>query len=151
MAQALLQAWHAPAVVTAVTIDADKNSVVHAENTTVSDLKTADQTISWTQHDQTLPFPILGLHDDWWQFPPTESSHREFFVEAPKPKWDYTNAASAMMVRLSGFDDALDQEPLKFQGLKAGNYELKINGKSVGQFSAEQLQSGVDLPNTTHR
>ena len=34
MAQALLQAWHAPAVVTAVTVDADKNSVVHAENTT---------------------------------------------------------------------------------------------------------------------
>ena len=30
-----------------------------------------------------------------------------FFTPAPQPKWDYTNAAAEMIVRLSGFYPAL--------------------------------------------
>ncbi len=146
MAQALLQAWNAPPVVSSVTIDANASTVARAENTTVSNLKTSGQTISWTQDDQSLPFPILGLHEDWWQFPPAEKDGgMTFFTPAPQPKWNYTNAAAEMIVRLSDFYSALDQEPLTIHNLKPGNYELKINEQSVGQFTAEQLDSGINL------
>ena len=148
MAQALLQAWNAPSVVTSVTIDAAKNSLVSSDQTTVSDLSAAGGKFSWTQQDECLPFPILGLHEDWPQFPPTENNqwgNPSFFWPAPRPKWDYTNAAAEMMVKFSGFYEALDQEPLKISGLQAGDYQLKINGQTVGEFSGQQLNTGINL------
>ncbi|HEX5397812.1 MAG TPA: SGNH/GDSL hydrolase family protein [Verrucomicrobiae bacterium] len=148
MAQALLQAWNAPATVSSVAIDAAKHSVTQSDNTRVSGLSPANGEISWTQHDNSLPFPILGLHEDWPQFPPTENNQWGkpfFFWPAPQPKWDYTNAAAELMVNLSGFYPALDQEPLKVSGLSAGNYQLKINGQLVGNFSDRQLDDGINL------
>jgi lysophospholipase L1-like esterase len=148
MAQGILQAWRAPATVTSVAIDAGNNSVVHVDNTTVSDLKKTDGTLSWTQQDHCLPFPILALHEDWPQFPPTENtkwSHPFFFWPAPAPKWDYTNPATERIVNASGFYPALDEEPLQVTGLPAGNYQLKINDQTVGAFSAEALGAGINL------
>jgi lysophospholipase L1-like esterase len=148
MAQSLLQAWNAPSTVTAVTIDAVKNTVVQSKNTTVSDLKKGeDGTISWTQKDESLPFPILGLHEDWPQFPPTENDRGKltFFWPAPQPQWDYTNISAEMIVKLSGFNQALNQEPLQISGLQTGNYQLKINGQTIGQFSGQQLNDGINL------
>jgi lysophospholipase L1-like esterase len=52
MAEALLRAWHAPAVVT--TVEIDGNRIRRAENTTV----TALDGLSWTQLDQALPMPV---------------------------------------------------------------------------------------------
>jgi lysophospholipase L1-like esterase len=148
MAQALLQAWNAPSTVAAVTIDSGKNAVVKSDNTAVSDLKNeADGNISWTQKDGSLPFPILGLHEIWPQFPPTEDdrSRLAFLWPAPQPKWDSTNESAEMMVKLSGFYKALDQETLQVSGLQAGNYQLKINGQNVGEFSDQQLNEGINL------
>ncbi len=150
MAQALLEAWNAPSVVTAVTINAAGKQVAQADNTTVSDLAKSDDTVSWTQNDRCLPFPILGLHEKWWQFPPVVGFNKwppalTFYNPPPQPKWDHTNAAAKMMVDYSGFYDALDQEPLVVRGLESGNYELKINGDAVGQFSAAQLEQGINL------
>ncbi len=148
MAQALLQAWNAPSTVSSVVIDAARNSVVQSDKTRVSDLSVAGGKISWTQNDEFLPFPILGLHEDWPQFPPTENNQwgkPSFFWPAPRPKWNYTNAAAEMMVKLSGFYEALDQELLKISGLPAGNYQLKINGQTVGEFSDRQLNDGINL------
>jgi hypothetical protein len=148
MAQALLQAWDAPATVTSVTIDASKDAVVQTNQTAVSQLSATGGTISWTQNDQCLPFPILGLHDDWPQFPPTENDvwgKPSFFWPARQPRWDYTNAAAEMIVKLSGFYEALDQEPLRVAGLPAGNYQLKINDQTVGEFSDQQLNDGINL------
>ncbi len=103
--------------------------------------------LSWTQADACLPFPILGLHEKWWQFPPTERDWGAltFFTPAPQPDWDHPDPAAALIVRLSGFYGALDREPLQVEGLKTGRYELKINGTPVGTFSAEQLHAGVNL------
>ena len=145
MAQAMLKAWNAPAVVTAVTIDAANQQIVQSDNTTVSDLGKNADTISWTQKDQSLPFPILGLHEDWPQFPPANGNPDSFLAPAPAPRWDYTNAAAQMMVQVSGFYPALDQEPLAVRGLQAGNYELKIDDQTVGKFSAAELEQGINL------
>jgi len=147
MAQALLQAWGAPATVTAVTIDAAASRADQAVNTTVTDLAAAGGGLAWTQADTCLPFPILGLHEKWWQFPPTErdGGSLSFLTPAPEPKWDETDPGAALVVRLSGFYAALDQEPLKVTGLKPGRYVLKINGTDVAEFSADQLAAGVNL------
>lgn len=148
MAQGILQAWNGPATVAAVAIDAAQNRVAHADNTTVSDLKKTDGTLSWTQHDRSLPFPILALHEDWPQFPPTENTRWGqpfFYWPAPAPKWDYTNAIAEKIVNAAGFYAALDQEPLQVTGLPAGNYQLKINDQPVGTFSADRLGAGINL------
>jgi len=147
MAQALLQAWGAPATVAAVAIDAAGDRLDQAENTTVSDLAATQGGLAWTQADACLPFPILGLHETWWQFPPTERDWGSltFVTPAPEPKWDQVEPGAALMVRLSGFYAALDLEPLKVTGLKPGRYTLKINGAGVGEFSADQLAGGVNL------
>lgn len=148
MAQALLQAWNAPSVVTSVAIAADGPTVTQAASTDVTGLQSGSQGISWTQQDRSLPFPILGLHEDWWQFAPEDNGGwavMKFYSAAPPPKWDQTNGATAMMLRDSGFYDALDQEPLKVTGLAAGDYQLKINGQEIGRFSAGQLAEGINL------
>src|SRR5947209_3258786 len=61
MAEALLKAWNAPAIVTAVALDASAPSVARQENTRVSDLRNGSG-LSWTQKDDALPMP-LDLND----------------------------------------------------------------------------------------
>ena len=147
MAQALLQAWNAPATVTAVAIDAARNHVAYSDHTVVSGLASANGILSWTQNDRCLPFPILALHENWPQFPPTEraAGSLSFFWPAPSPRWDYTNAATETIVQDCNFYQALDQESLQVSGLPAGNYQLKINGQVIGEFSAAELHAGINL------
>lgn len=147
MAQSLLQAWNAPATVTDVAIDAGKDAVIKCDNTAVTDLKAQAGAVSWTQRDGSLPFPILDLHAVWPQYPPTarHGNSLTFFWPAPPLEWNYTNAISETILKLSGFYGALDEEPLRVSGLKAGDYQLKINGQTVGTFSDAQLGDGIDL------
>jgi hypothetical protein len=130
-----------------VTLNARNGKVARSENTVVSDFKTDDDGLSWTQNDAYLPFPVLALHDDWPQFPPySDPKNRMSFVwTTPEPDWNYTNAATQMALDDGGFYHALDQEPLKITGLAKGNYQLKINGQVVGEFSAKELHQGVNL------
>ncbi|MDQ3813876.1 MAG: SGNH/GDSL hydrolase family protein, partial [Armatimonadota bacterium] len=120
MAEALLKAWNAPALVTAVEIDAAGQRVVRADNTQVGDLKTGDVkaggTISWTQTDGALPMPA-----------------------------DWNDPVVALAVKSSDVVEALNQQPLKVMGLAAGRYTLKIDGMDAGNFSAEQLAQGINL------
>ncbi len=147
MAQGILQDWNAPATVTSVTIDAAGDKAIHADNTTVSDITTTNGGLSWTQNDACLPFPILALHDDWQQFPPTERDWGSltFFTPVPDIHWDQTNDVTETIVNDSGFYDALDQEPLQVTGLPSGRYRLDINGETVGDFSADALGAGINL------
>jgi hypothetical protein len=43
------------------------------------------------------------------------------------------------------FAQDLNQEPLSVAGLDAGRYALQIDGQTVGEYTAAELQSGVDL------
>jgi lysophospholipase L1-like esterase len=149
MAQSLLQAWNAPSTVTDVAIDAGaaKATVLESDNTVVSDVTALGGKVSWTQQDGSLPFPILGLHEDWPQYPAfaRHGGSLNFFWPAPPPKWDYTNTTNEAIIKLSGFCLALDEEPLRISGLGAGSYQLKINGQTIGTFSDQQLGQGIDL------
>jgi lysophospholipase L1-like esterase len=115
MAAALLKAWNAPSLVSAVHIDAAKEGVLRSENATVTGLD-AVPTLHWTQIDQALPLPI-----------------------------DMDDPVMALAVRSSDVEQALNSQPLRITGLKLGLYGLKIDGASVGNFTADQLASGINL------
>jgi len=115
MAEALLKAWRAPAVVTSVEIAAAAPAVTSATNTRVTDLAARDR-ISWTQMDEALPMPV-----------------------------DTKDEVVALALRSSDFVEAMDQEPLKVTGLTAARYTLKIDGEAVGTFTKEEWAKGVNL------
>ena len=115
MAKALLKAWNAPAVVTAVEIDAAQVRAVRTENTTVSDLKESNG-LTWAQNDKALPMPL-----------------------------DQKDSALKLAVQCSDFFQTLDWQPLKVTGLKGQRYLLKIDGQEVGTFSRQQFEDGLNL------
>ena len=115
MAEALLKAWNAPAIVTSVEIDARSHHVARSENTRVTDLK-AENGLSWTQEDAALPMPF-----------------------------DAKDPVLMLAVKSSDFVQALDQEPLKVTGLSAARYSLKIDGNPLGNFTKEGLAEGINL------
>jgi lysophospholipase L1-like esterase len=115
MAEALLKAWKAPALVAAVEIDASGQRVVKADNTRVSSLK-GGEALSWTQKDDALPMPV-----------------------------DLKDPVISLAINSSDFIEALDQQPLRVTGLSAPQYELQIDGNRVGTFTKEQLSEGINL------
>jgi lysophospholipase L1-like esterase len=115
MAGELLKAWHAPAVVTLVEIDASAKKAEHAEGAKVSDL-TAGESITWTQKDEALPMWV-----------------------------DFKDPVVALAVNSSDFMDSLNRQMLRVTGLNAGNYTLKIDGETVGTFPKEKLADGINL------
>jgi hypothetical protein len=118
MAEAVLKAWNAPAVVTAVSLDASKASVTNSTNTSVTDIRKSKGAVSWTQLDRALPLPL----------PPAQAD--PFIAEVEK---------------VSDLDAALNRQMLQIAGLSAGNYLLMIDESKIGEFPAEQLAAGIDL------
>ncbi len=115
MAEALLKAWHAPAEVTSVEIDAESKQVSAAVNTKVSDLQ-VDAGVTWTQEDAALPMPL-----------------------------DVKDPLIALALRASDFAEALDRQPLRITGLPRTRYVLRIDGEMAGSFSRQDLADGVNL------
>ncbi len=115
MAGALLKTWHAPAIVTAVEIDAAAKKVTRTENSKVTGLDGNDN-LRWNQTDSALPMPV-----------------------------DMNDPVMALAVNSSEFVPSLNQQPLKVTGLKDGNYSLRIDGLEAGKFSNQQLADGVNL------
>ncbi len=120
MAEALLKAWNAPALVSSVKLDAASGKS-ETQNARVSKVQAViDGAVTWTATEGSLPFP-LG---------------------SPDP-----NAAAPynLAVASSDFVQALDQETLTVTNLASPRYTLKIDGKSIGEFTKEQLAAGVNL------
>ena len=93
MAEALLKAWNAPAVVSCGRARRRRRvGLAKQENTKVDDLK-VNGTISWTQLDSALPMPI-----------------------------DLKNPIIALAVKASDVEQALNQQMLKVSGLDAPKY-----------------------------
>ncbi len=115
MAEALLRAWNAPALISDVELDATRKEPVRQTNAHITDLRAA-QGISWTELDDSLPMPI-----------------------------NMADPVVALAVRSSDFVAALNQQPLKVRGLAGGPYTLRIDREPVGTFTAAQLASGINL------
>lgn len=115
MAAALLRDWGAPGLVSAVEIDSQARKVAAQENTAVSGL-TASGGVAWTQMDRALPMPV-----------------------------DMNDGPTALAVKSAGFLEEFNRETLKVTGLAAGHYALRIDGKQVAVFTADQLAAGLNL------
>jgi lysophospholipase L1-like esterase len=115
MAAALLKAWKAPAVVSSVVVDAAAKRIIQEENTRVDVFK-AEDAISWTQLDASLPMAI-----------------------------DLEDQTIATAVAASDVVEVLNQQVLRVTGLDAPSCLLEIDGAKVAEFTKEQLASGVNL------
>jgi lysophospholipase L1-like esterase len=123
MAENVLKAWHAPALVSSVTIDthdAHAAKTTDVQNATVTDVKheKKSDTLQWTEIENALPLPL----------PLTG-----------------TDAITDLALEAGGVEAALDQESLTVTGLAAGDYALTIDDQPVASFTADALQHGVNL------
>ena len=116
MAEALLKAWRAPAIVTAVELDAASGAATRQTNTTVEALDASAAGLAWTQRDAALPMPVEMEQES---------------IAAALPCSDIT--------------EALNQQPLKVTGLNPGRYTLKIDDEATGSFTAAELAQGINL------
>ncbi len=116
MAQALLKAWNAPSLVSAVNLDAREPKVVSADQASVTDLARSGEGLTWTQLDKALPFPV-----------------------------DLKDPIVALATKTADFFTALDRQPLKVDGLSPNEYTLSIDGEMVGTFTNDQLNTGINL------
>lgn len=116
MAEAILKGWHAPAVVSAVAIDARSAKAHELDNTTVDSVQRADNTLTWTQNDDALPLPMLP-----------------------------DNRVQSLLLHLTDIQQALNQENLRVTNLTDGSYDLSIDGQHIGSFTAEELAHGINL------
>ncbi len=148
MAQTLLKAWNAPAMVSRVVINASSSTTEQSDNTRITGLSAEHGQLQWTETDKSLPYPIMTLHSTRWpQFPPDPwgGFTEEIFWPLPPLSSPTINPVAAMVTKLAGMYRALDLETLQVSGLKAGKYSVKIDGNEVGTFGEAQLASGVNL------
>ena len=119
MAGALLKSWNAPALVSDVEIDARQRKATRFTNAVVTAIDVSVDAASglrWREQEGALPMPI-----------------------------DWKDEVVTLAVRSSDFLAALDREKLRVSGLATGAYTLKIDGDTVGDFTADQLAQGVNL------
>jgi predicted GH43/DUF377 family glycosyl hydrolase/lysophospholipase L1-like esterase len=116
MAEALLKGWHAPALVSEVTIDAAAGRVTQARNAVVSEVEQSNGAMKWSEVEDALPLPLTR-----------------------------SNATQALLEDLTDIEQQLNQETLHVTGLAAGRYILSIDGEVVDTFSPEALESGINL------
>ena len=119
MAEALLKAWNAPALVSAVVIDAAAKKVVKADNTQISRMVFREE-IEWDQMDNSLPIPSSQ-----------DLSER------------CAGGLGGEIVRLHS---GTGSETLQVIGLAPGTkYDLYVDAQGEGVFTSEQLAAGINL------
>jgi lysophospholipase L1-like esterase len=118
MAEAVLKTWNAPSVVTTVVLDGEKGLAVQSFNTEVSLIRKTNDSLSWIQNDRALPLPLPSADSDPF---------------------------TALAVRTSHLNDALNQQVLRIVGLRPGKYGLSIDDQEVAEFNAEQFATGVNM------
>jgi hypothetical protein len=115
IANALLQAWRAPALVSSVEIDALRGSVTRAENTTVREFENG-RVIAWTEDDEALPVAV-----------------------------DIMDPSVVLAIQSSDFGRRLDDQTLRVRGMAAERYSFTIDGTLIGIFHRDQLDAGLNL------
>ena len=116
MSEAVLKSWNAPAIVTEVEMDAEARNAARTIRTTVASISQTGRTLSWTQKDAALPFPL-----------------------------DRENSPERVAAYSSDFFPAMDDQPLRVKNLKPGGYTLKIDGETIATYPAGQFARGINL------
>ena len=116
MAESLLKAWNALALVSSVTIDAREGKLIDTQNASVEVVARENDGLHWSETEASLPLPF-----------------------------DRGNAMQALLLQLTDIDQQLNRETLRITDLEAGQYTLKIDDQTVGVFGADVLSTGINL------
>lgn len=124
LGESVLKAWNARSIVASVTIhvDGSKARVEHTEHASVQALTPTSDGIRWQETDDALPLPFAQWKDMWGAGP-----------------------AVGLVIKSSDLAQRLNEEPLRVTGLRNGVYSVRIDGKSIGTFTNDELSSGVNL------
>lgn len=104
-----------------VSINVTKNSVARSVNCKISELSVSSDSIGFVYQASSLPFPIDSSYYD-------NERH---------------NQTDAMKV--IPFMDEINYEGLSVSGLADGYYLLRIAGRNIARFSAQELHRGINL------
>jgi lysophospholipase L1-like esterase len=116
MAETLLKAWNAPAIVSSVTIDARSLKAVDVQNVSVDSVESDQESLHWTETEGALPLPLIP-----------------------------DNATYSLLLQLTEIEQQLNQEILRVAGLEEGQYNLTVDADQIGTFSADELATGINL------
>lgn len=115
MAAALMKSWHVNPVVSSVAIASDTHTVTESVRTSVTGVTGDGARTEWDQMDEALPLPF-----------------------------NFDNSLMNFVLSVSDLFSS-DEEMLRVSGLHAGEYTLRIDSMEIGNFSAEQLDKGINL------
>lgn len=99
-----------------------KKGLIGAENAKVNISKKSDMGLSFNYLAGALPFPIDSVNGVW---------------ENPQTQAD--------ALAVYPFIREFNQETLKIENLKKGDYNLMIDGKKIKKFSADTLAKGINM------
>lgn len=99
-----------------------KKGLVGVENAKVDISKRSDVELSFNYMANALPFPIDSVNGVW---------------ENPQTQAD--------ALAVYPFIQEFNQEILKIENLKEGNYDLMIDGRRICMFSADALAKGINM------
>jgi lysophospholipase L1-like esterase len=108
--------------VAVINVDAATKKVSKQENCTISNVTGNTDKISFGYLAKSLPYPVDTITRGWGQ----------------------TNKPSQAL-KLVPFMQEFDQELLQVSGLKAGKYDLIMDGETVGTYDASELNTGINL------
>lgn len=111
----ILRAWHAPAIVSEVEIDASSRKILRAMKSSVNAVSSAGK-LSWSQTDDALPMPI-----------------------------DFSDPAMSLLLRCSDEVQNIDKEMLQLKALPPGRYALTIDGDKIGEWTDQQFADWINL------
>jgi lysophospholipase L1-like esterase len=116
MAQAILEAWNAPSLITATRLDADHLHYDDSEWVVIQDLRKENGTLLWRQTDAALPLSLTPQNSD-----------------------------TAYLLRFTDIEPKLDQQILKVTNLPPGLYRLTIDHDNLPPVTSQQLALGINL------
>lgn len=124
ISEAILKAWNGRSIVASADIHVDdsKVRVEHTEHTSVQGLTSSNGIVRWQQTDDALPLPFFQWQRMWGAGPAVD-----------------------LVIKNSDLAQALNQEPLRVTGLRSGVYSVRIDGNSIGTFTSDQLNTGINL------
>ncbi len=120
MMYSILKALGLESEVFNVAIDASAPSVKSTTNATVTDLEKDGSTLTWKSSENSLPLPI------------------------DRKTYRYDSAFGDIP-----FQQEFNRQSLRISNLNPGEYNLSIDGKETGKFTAEKLAEGIDLAEFT--
>jgi hypothetical protein len=112
-----------------VTVNADSKKIELAENCTVTNAVISTDKINFTYLANALPYPMDTIPGGFGR----------------------PQKAQAEALKIIPFNEEFNRELLQIKGLRAKQLLLKIDGKAIGAYSAEEYARGINLAkiNTT--